>query len=144
MAIIRKDAWVPYTSAQMFELVDKVEDYPYFLPWCQETTIYSRGDKEVKARIVVAKGAIRHSFSTVNHLQKPKVIDVHLLEGPFRRLEGSWRFETAERGGCNIHFHLEFEFSNKLINLTAGPILQKAAGSFIEAFCQRAKEIYGG
>lgn len=143
MTIIQKNALVPYTPAQMFDLVNRIEDYPQFLPWCKETTVYSRDGNEVKARIVVAKGAIRHSFATVNRLQQNKIIEVRLLEGPFRRLEGFWQFEAIETGGCRINFNLDFEFSNKLINLTTGPVLQKVAGSFIEAFCQRAKEIYG-
>ena len=143
MVIIRKNALVPYTPAQMFELVDRIEDYPQFLPWCRETLVYSRNGAEVKARVVVTKGVMSHSFATVNRVQRNKIIEVRLLEGPFRHLEGSWQFESIEAGGCRINFHLEFEFSNKLINLTVGPILQKAVGSFMEAFCQRAKEIYG-
>ncbi len=143
MTVIKKSTLVSYTPVQMFELVDRIEDYPRFLPWCRETTVYSRSDNEVRAAIVVAKGAIQHSFTTINRLQQGKMIEVRLLEGPFRHLEGFWQFEAIESGGCRVNFNLEFEFSNKLINLTSGPILQKIAESFIEAFCQRAKEVYG-
>ncbi len=143
MAVIRKNALVPYTPTQMFELVNRIEDYPYFLPWCKETTVYSRSDHEVKARVVVAKGVVEHAFITVNRLQRDKMIEMRLLEGPFRHLEGFWQFDTVEEGGCSVYFNLEFEFSNKLINLTSGPVLQKIAASFIEAFCERAKTLYG-
>jgi len=143
MTVINKSALLPYSAAQMFALVDEIEAYPQFLPWCKSTLVHHRTLNEVRASIQVAKGGIQHSFTTLNRLQQDKVIELRLVEGPFRHLEGFWRFEPVGNEGCRIHFDLEFEFSNKLIALTVGPVLQKMAESFIDAFSKRAKEIYG-
>ena len=142
MAIIKRTTEVPYTAAQMFELVDRIEQYPQFLPWCNETTVHSRTEDEVKATIVVAKGGIQQAFSTINRLQPNKMIEVRLLKGPFRHLEGFWLFEAVDPDRCRVSFHLEFEFSNKLIALTVGPLLERVTDSFMEAFCKRAKLCY--
>lgn len=143
MTSIKRSLLVPYTAEEMFELVDNIEQYPNFLPWCQATTVHTRDVDEVRATIVVAKSGIRQSFTTVNRLQKNKMIEVRLVEGPFRHLQGYWLFESVGEKGCQVTFNLEFEFSSKLIGLTVGPVLQKIAESFIDAFHLRAKEIYG-
>ena len=145
MASIKKTALVGYTPAQMFKLVDDIEEYPGFLPWCKSTVVHSRTEDEVKATITVTKSGIQHSFTTLNRLIHPKMIEVRLYEGPFRHLEGFWRFDSimdGEQEGCQVSFDLEFEFSNKFIGLTVGPVLQKIAETFVDAFCQRAKEVY--
>jgi len=143
MTVIKQSVLVPYTAAEMYELVNDIEHYPEFLPWCERTEVQSRGDDEVRARIHAKKGGIHHSFSTINRMQKDKMITIRLLEGPFRHLEGFWRFDDIQNQGCRVTFDLEFEFSNKLINLTAGVFLQKTANIFIDAFCERAKIRYG-
>ena len=141
MPTINKVAKVPYTAAEMYDLVNAIEEYPQFLPWCPSTTVLSRKAEEVRACIQIAKGGVQHTFTTVNRLQQNKLIEMRLLEGPFRHLEGNWRFEPVV-GGCQVSFDLSFEFSNKFLALTASPILQKIAGSFIDAFTARAGERY--
>jgi len=143
MADIKKNVLVPYTPAQMFDLVNKIEDYPEFLPWCKATTVYSRSEDEVRASVLIAKSGIQYTFTTLNRLQKDKRIDISLLEGPLRTLEGFWLFEARGEGECQVSFDLKFEFLNKLVSLTVGPILQKVTETFVEAFCNRAKIIYG-
>lgn len=143
MIAIKKSALVLFTPQQMFALVDRIEDYPHFLPGCQETTVHARGVETVEASICVAKGMFKHSFRTLNRFQGTQRIAIQLVDGPFRHLEGLWRFEEATGGGCHISFELEFEFKSKLISLTAGPVLEKIAGSFIDAFAERAKSLYG-
>lgn len=144
MTVIKKSALVPYTPAQMFKLVDAIEEYPEFLPWCKSTVVHSRQGDEVKASIYFMKGGIQQSFTTLNRLLQDQLIEVRLVHGPFRYLEGTWRFEAVGEPGCRVSFDLEFEFSSKLISLTVGPVMQKAIESYIEAFCQQAKVIYGG
>ena len=143
MTSIKRSALVPYTSFQMYSLVNDIENYPAFLPWCKSTTVHSRTNEEVKASVQIAKGALQHSFTTLNRLQPNKLIEMKLLEGPFQRLEGFWQFEELEEKGCQIVFDLEFQFSNKLLAMSIGPVLQKVAESFVEAFYQRAKDVYG-
>jgi ribosome-associated toxin RatA of RatAB toxin-antitoxin module len=143
MSIIKKEAYVPYTTAEMYALVNGIEDYSQFLPWCKSTTVHSRTEVEVKASIQVRKGQIEQSFTTLNRLQPNQLIEVRLLEGPFKYLEGSWRFEEEAGGGSKVSLDLSFEFSNRLVAFTVGPLLNTMANTFIDAFSERAKVIYG-
>jgi ribosome-associated toxin RatA of RatAB toxin-antitoxin module len=143
MKRIQKSISVPYTAAQMFKLVDTIEAYPEFLPWCQSAVVHSRSESEVKASIYFMKGAVSQSFTTVNRFIQDEQIEMRLIQGPFSHLEGIWRFEAMGEAGCRISFDLALEFSSKLIALTVGPALQKGIESYIEAFCARAKVVYG-
>lgn len=142
MALIKKSAEVPYTPEQMFDLVNNIEEYPKFLPGCQAATVLNRTEEEVKASIHLAKAGVRQSFTTLNRLQPGKMIEVRLIEGPFRRLEGYWRFDAIKPSGCRIQLDLEFVLENRLLDLAVGPILEGIANKFVDAFCQRAEQIY--
>ena len=143
MKTIKQSVLVPYTPAQMFKLVDTIEQYTEFLPWCKSTIVHSRTANEVEASIYFMKGGIQQSFTTLNRLLQDEHIEVRLVKGPFKHLEGAWRFEAIGETGCRVSFDLELEFSSKLISLTIGPVIQKGIESYIEAFCERAKAIYG-
>ena len=142
MTVINRSALVSYTSSEMYNLVNDIESYPDFLPWCKESYIHSRTEHEVHASLVLARGSLQRSFSTVNRLQKDKMIQLHLVDGPFKRLEGCWRFEPNEIG-CRISLDMEFEFSNKLIGLAFGPLFTQVTDSLVDAFCQHAQSLYG-
>ena len=142
MVSIKRNAVVPYTPSQMFALVDRIEDYSLFLPWCKASEIHERTDDEVKATLTLAKGGIEKSFTTHNRAQKNKMIEVRLVEGPFKHLEGFWLFEPVGENLCKIILDLEFEFTNNLISFAIGPIFQQIANTLVEAFCERAKEVY--
>ncbi len=143
MTTINKSALVPYSAAQMFELVDDVETYSEFLPWCSRSTVLSRSDDEVRASLELSKGRLKKSFTTCNRIQKNKMIEIRLEEGPFHHLEGFWRFETLSDGACKVSYDMEFEFSGKLLSLAMGPMFSQVAESLVDSFCQRAKDIYG-
>lgn len=143
MAMLRKQALIPYTPAEVFALVNDVESYPQFLPWCSGARVLSADRDEVHAQIEIAKGAVRRSFSTINRIQQDKMIEIRLLNGPFRHLEGFWRFDAVGERGCRISFDIEFEFSNRLLGMTFGPVFQHIARTFVDAFCKRAVEVYG-
>jgi len=141
---IHRHALTPYSPARMFELVDNVEAYPEFLPWCASSRELSRTDDEVRASIELARGSLRKSFTTLNRLQKDKMIEMRLVEGPFRHLEGFWRFESLKDGqACKISLDLEFDFSSKLLALTIGPVFNSIANSLVDAFVKRARQCYG-
>ncbi len=127
----------------MFDLVDDIESYPDFLPWCRSAAVLSRGEDEVRATIEIAKGSVRRSFTTVNRLQQGKMIEMRLLEGPFRHLEGYWRFDQIEEGACRISLDLEFEFSSRMVAMVVGPVFNQVANSLVDAFTRRAREVYG-
>ncbi len=96
MTTINKFALVPYTPAQMFALVDDIEAYPQFLPWCKRTRVLSRTEDEVRATIELSRGGVEKAFTTCNRNQKDKMIEMRLVEGPFKRLDGFWRFDASD------------------------------------------------
>ncbi len=143
MPVIKKSALLPYTAAQVYVLVEAVEDYPQFLPWCGAAHIIERGQDEVRASITIDHKGIRKAFTTQNRHQPGKLIEMRLVEGPFRLLEGFWRFEDLGSNGCKVSLDLEFEFSSKLIALAVGPVFNQIANTLVDAFCHRAKAVYG-
>jgi len=143
MTMIKRSAMVPYTSAEMFDIVNTVEDYPKFLTWCKSSIVHARSEDEVRATLNLVHGPLQKSFTTCNRLQQAKMIEIRLINGPFKHLEGFWRFESLTNQGCKILFDLEFEFLNKLLSLTIEPIFSQIANSLVDAFCNRAVELYG-
>jgi ribosome-associated toxin RatA of RatAB toxin-antitoxin module len=144
MPIIHQTLTVPNSVSEMYQLVNDVEAYSSFLPWCKESRIVSKNADEVRALLTLAGGGFQKSFTTCNHLQPEKMIEIRLVDGPFRQLEGFWRFDAAVEQGCQITLDLEFEFSNKLLALAFGPVFHQVANTLVEAFRKRAIEVYGG
>lgn len=126
----------------MFELVDDVDRYPSFVPYCSKTHVISRTENEVKASIALAFGGFEKQFSTLNLLHKPKMMEIRLLDGPFKQLEGFWQFEALDNG-CNVSLDLAFEFSHKWIALAFGKIFHQVADQLVDAFCREAHKVYG-
>lgn len=143
MAVIQRSSQVPYSAAQMYQLVDAIENYPEFLPWCKDSKIISRNEDEVLATLTLAGGGFQKSFSTCNRLQHDKMIEIRLLEGPFKHLEGFWRFQPEASNGCTITLDLEFEFAGKLISMAFAPIFNQVANTLVDAFTKRAIALYG-
>lgn len=143
MPVIHHSLAVPHHVSEMYQLVNQVEDYEKFLPWCKESKVLSRTEDEVHATLVLAGGGLQKSFSTLNRLQADKMIEIRLLNGPFRQLEGFWRFDELEEQKSQITLDLEFEFSSKLLALAFGPVFNQVANTLVDAFCKRAAELYG-
>jgi len=140
---IDRSALVPYTPQEMFALVSDIKAYPRFLPWCEGAEILSRDEDEVRARIEFAVGGVTKSFTTRNRHQVSKMIEMHLVDGPFSHLNGNWRFDPLGDSGCKIALYLEYDFSSRLVSMVVGPVFSKIANSLVDAFQQRATEIYG-
>ena len=143
MTIIQRTALVMYSPHQMFELVDNIEDYPRFLPWCRESHIIHRDDKEVEASLEIAWSGIHKNFTTRNHLYPNERIDIVLVQGPFRHLEGHWRFIAVGDRGCKVNLELEFELTGHFLDRIFQPIFHHIANSLVDFFCKRAVEVYG-
>lgn len=143
MATISKSALVRYSAAEMYALVNDVESYPQFLPWCRSTRVLSRNEDEVRATIELARGAIQKSFTTCNRLQKDKMIEIRLVEGPFHHLEGFWRFDALDEKACKVSLDLDFDFSSKLIGLALGPVFSQIVNTLVDSFQKRAVQVYG-
>ena len=143
MPVISKSALVPYSASEMYALVNDIAAYPDFLPWCGSSEIINRTDDEVRASIELSRSGITKSFTTLNRLQKDKMIEMRLVEGPFKHMEGFWRFEKLNDLACKVMFDIEFEFSSKILAMTVGPVFSQITSTMIDAFTKRAVEVYG-
>ncbi|MCK7544004.1 type II toxin-antitoxin system RatA family toxin [Marinobacter bryozoorum] len=139
---IDKSALVMHSAERMFALVDDIARYPDFLPWCAGAEIHERTGAEVLASLEVAKGGMRHRLTTRNELLSPQRIDMKLVDGPFRDLQGRWHFKPLDENACKVTLQLDFEFSGSLARMTFGPVFSQAANTLVEAFCRRANEVY--
>jgi len=143
MAHISRSALVPYSPAQMYQLVDAINLYPQFLPWCRTAVEHQRNTEQVKASIEIAKGAVNKRFTTLNRLQPDQSIEMHLIDGPFQHLHGCWRFDELKASSCKVSLDLDFEFSNKILSLVVGPVFNQVANTLVDSFVERAKKVYG-
>lgn len=143
MTSIVKSALVPYSAHDMYELVSDVESYPDFLPWCGGARIIERSDDVVTASVTIAYKGVNKSFTTQNHLQPGKMIEMRLLDGPFQKLHGYWLFKELDDAASKISLDLEFEFSNKLVAMALGPVFESIANNFVDQFQKRAQAVYG-
>ncbi|MBX3709690.1 MAG: type II toxin-antitoxin system RatA family toxin [Gammaproteobacteria bacterium] len=143
MHTLKRNALVPYSARQMFELVNSIEDYPRFLPWCHRSQIVSRTDEEVIAELEVNWKGIHKRFTTLNRLYPYEKMEISLVNGPLHRLDGVWAFYALDELACKITLDLEFEFTGRFIDKLFQPVFQHIANTLVEAFCKRAQELYG-
>ncbi|MCG6868598.1 MAG: type II toxin-antitoxin system RatA family toxin [Gammaproteobacteria bacterium] len=143
MTTINRNALVPYTAADMFTLVNDLRAYPDFLPWCDEVKIHDESPDEIKATVHFSRRGLSAAFTTRNRLQINKMIEMRLLDGPFRHLQGFWRFEPVGDAGCKIRLDMEFEIANPVLRLTIGPLFKQIANSLMDAFIARARDVHG-
>lgn len=144
MPIIKQRALVPYSTKQMYELVNNYERYPEFVPGCVGGRTLTKSAVDLTAELTIAKAGIHQSFTTRNIMQEYSSIKMQLVEGPFRFLQGEWRFEEIDEQSCIISLELSFEFSNAVIAFAFGQIFTHLTSKMIEAFKLRAKEVYHG
>ena len=143
MAEVNKSVLVFYTASRMFALVDAVEQYPEFLPWCGGTELIFRDQNLTRATVHINYRGIRQSFTTENSKREPESMQIRLIEGPFKTLQGSWRFIDLGGKGCKIELSLHYEFSNRLFEKLVGPVFGYIANSLVDSFVRRAQSIYG-
>jgi len=143
MSRLHREAIVPYSAHEMFTLVSAVEDYQRFLPWCSDSKREQKSDDQVIASVTISKGALRKTFTTHNFLQADKMIEMRLVDGPFKHLHGFWRFQPIGESGSKISLDLEFQFTNKLIEFAVGPVFTTVTGEMVRSFQRRAEQVYG-
>lgn len=143
MRTVNKSALVPYTAMQMYALVNDVQRYPEFLPWCRSTLILSQTDNEMCASLELARSGFHKTFTTCNTLDPGHGIVIALDHGPFRHLEGHWGFEDLGRDGSRVTLNMEFEFAGAWLDLMAGPVFHEICNSLVAAFTRRAAMLYG-
>ncbi len=143
MPTIQKSALVNHSAREMYELVNDIESYPEFLPWCRATRVLERTEDTVKASIEIKHGAVEKWFTTINRIQPGKMIEMRLVEGPFRHLEGFWRFHELDENACKVTLDMEFEYASRMLGLVIGPVFGRIVNTLVDAFCQRADQVYG-
>lgn len=142
VAIVKKSALVAHSAKRMFDLVYDVGSYPQFLPWCQGSEVLLETDEKICGRIEVSRLGIHQTFSTCNLFERDRRMDIALMDGPFRKLHGGWRFTPLREDACKVELELEFEFSGRLIDKAFGAVFDQIANSLVDAFCKRADAAY--
>jgi len=140
---IQRSALLPYPAQALFDLVNDVAGYPQFLPWCRASEVLEVSETHMLASLEVAKGNIGQRFVTRNVLQPGQRIEMNLQEGPFTSLHGVWEFKALGDKACKISLDLTFDYAGPLVRATLGPLFNQAANTMVDAFCQRAKQLYG-
>ena len=138
MRYVDHSALVPFAASDMYALVDNVTAYPDFLPWCQATTLLSRTDTKVIARLTVGFQALNTEFTTANSLEPSTAIKMELEDGPFSELSGQWSFEQLGDAGCKVSLQMQFEFASAVQDALLGASFERICDELIDAFINRA------
>ncbi|KQB55107.1 ribosome association toxin RatA [Pseudomonas endophytica] len=140
---IQRSALLPYPAQALYDLVNDVARYPEFLPWCSSAEIIESTASLMRASLGVAKGGLSQHFVTRNTLTPGESIEMNLEEGPFTKLHGLWVFKPLGEKACKISLDMTFDYAGAIVKATLGPLFNQAANTLVDAFCQRAKQLYG-
>ncbi|AOM02571.1 type II toxin-antitoxin system RatA family toxin [Cobetia marina] len=143
MPTVNRSALVRHSAQAMFDLVNDFERYPEFLPGCSDAQLLEQDDAHLVGRLTLSKAGMEQSFVTRNDLFAPQRIELSLVDGPFKRLEGRWLFTPLSEDACKVSLELDFEFSNRLLGMAFGKLFSQVAGQMVEAFTRRADQLYG-
>lgn len=140
---IQRSALLPYPAQALYDLVNDVARYPEFLPWCAASQVLDVTEDRMRAGLDIAKGGLSSRFVTCNTLVPGKSIELNLEDGPFTRLHGRWEFKPLGEKACKISLDLQFDYAGSIVRATLGPLFNQATNTLVDAFCQRAKALYG-
>jgi ribosome-associated toxin RatA of RatAB toxin-antitoxin module len=132
-----------FSVEQMYQLINDIVAYPEFIPDCGDSKIISEEQHEMIAGLLVAKGGLKKWFTTKNTLLSNSEVKMTLVDGPFKNLTGSWKLTALSEEACKISLHLDYEFSSKVFDLAFGRVFNSLANNMVQAFTQRAKDVYG-
>jgi ribosome-associated toxin RatA of RatAB toxin-antitoxin module len=147
MREVRRSALVAQPPQRMFALINDIESYPQFLPWCTSAQVQSSSEREIIATIGVRRGALSAQFTTRNELTANRHIAMRLVSGPFKTLDGDWTLTpvaAAGHSGCRVELQLRFAFANRLTGLIFEPLFEETAISLVDAFVARARILATG
>lgn len=142
MPSIQRNALVAYSAKQMYDLINDVNQYASFLPGCLESHVLECSEEHMLASMVLSKAGMRQTLTTSNTLVKDQAIEMDLTDGPFKSLSGGWRFTPLSDEACKIELSLDFVFSSRLMEVAFGAVFNSLANNMVNAFSQRAKEVY--
>ncbi len=139
---VEKTVLVMHSAQEMFTLVDSVEDYPNFLPWCGGVDLHECTDVTTSATLHINYHGIKQTFTTVNSKVSPISMDIALKNGPFKHLAGDWRFIELRADACKIEFRLNYEFENSFLEKLISPVFNHIATTFVDNFVKQADKVY--
>ncbi|MBX9675480.1 MAG: type II toxin-antitoxin system RatA family toxin [Methylotenera sp.] len=142
MNVVQKTVLVMHSAEQMYALVDAVEDYPQFLPWCGGVHLLERTETKTSATLHINYHGIKQHFTTVNNKSFPHSMDIQLKDGPFKHLDGSWQFVALRADACKIEFKLNYEFANGFLERIIAPVFSHIANTFVDGFVARADKVF--
>jgi ribosome-associated toxin RatA of RatAB toxin-antitoxin module len=142
MRSVKKSVLVPFSAGEMYELVDRIELYPQFLPWCGGARAVEATEAGKTARIDIDYHGVRAHFTTDNVNRRDESIVVTLRDGPFRHLHGEWRFSALAPDACKVELELAYEFTTHVLEKVVGPVFGHIVNTFIDAFVRRAEAVY--
>lgn len=142
MPQVSRSALVPFSAKQMYDLVNDVVSYPQFLPGCSGSTLLEHTENTMVASVDVSKAGIKKTFTTKNTLVDAQIIEMNLVDGPFKSLSGGWHFMALDDTACKVELKLDFEFSNALVAMAFGKVFQELTNNMVNSFTQRAKQVY--
>lgn len=142
MPAISRSALVMHSVEDMYALINDVLNYPHFIPDCADSKIISTDDEVMTAALLVSKGGINKWFTTKNTLVANQEIIMNLVDGPFKYLTGGWTLTPLSEDACKVELSLDYEFSNKLLDIAFGRVFNQLANNMVQAFTSRAKEVY--
>ncbi len=143
MSRIVRSALVEFSALQMYSLVENIEAYPEFLPWCNSTRVLERANGRTVATLVIGLKGIKQSLTTENLNCPPLSIDLRLVEGPFKAFSARWDFQALSDSAAKIEFSISYTLSSGLLARALGPIFDQIANTMVDAFIARAQVIYG-
>jgi ribosome-associated toxin RatA of RatAB toxin-antitoxin module len=142
LVTVERQAIVPYSAGRMFALVEDIESYPLFLPWCSRTEVVERTADRAVATIHVDFRGVRQTFTTANRMQPGERIRMTLVRGPFKVLTGEWRFKALSASGCRVELTLAYQLASPLLARVVGPVFDHIANTFVDAFARRADALH--
>lgn len=144
MPYIKKTLLVPFSAQQMYTLINDIEAYPDYLPWCKTATIHTRAETQLEATLCIGKGLVKQTISTINTMIPNTQIKMQYKAGPFKHCDGEWNFIAVEDGDSSqVEFAINYEFNNALAAMTMEPLFNPITTTLIDAFYKRAQELYG-
>ncbi|MEL7043447.1 MAG: type II toxin-antitoxin system RatA family toxin [Pseudomonadota bacterium] len=142
MTAIHRSALLPFSSEQLYALVNDVEAYPQFMDGCVGAEVLHADEDRMEARLDLARAGISQSFTTINMLTPHERIHLTLAEGPFDSFDGVWRFTALAPQACKIALDLEFQLRGSLLGAAAARLFDSVTGNLVAAIVRRATEIY--
>ncbi len=148
MKTVHKSVLIWYSAEEMFALVTDVSSYPHFLPWCDQASVLQQDEHGMTAKVGISIGGLKQGFTTRNEHVPGREVSMQLVDGPFSKLDGRWLFtpldsaDGVKQRACKVEFTLRYDFSSMALAALVGPVFDKIAGSFVDAFVKRAGQVY--